>query len=533
MGSVEENCRRMSRFLKESAQKQADLTIFPELSVVGYPPKDHIEMEGFVGKSRQALDRLAADHSGQNFIAGFIEESGESGKGKFNAAAFCSGGKVQFIQRKTLLPTYDVFEETRYFDSAEGSDLFEVAGEKIGITICEDIWTDEELLEQKLYQRNPAEVLKQKGATLIVNLSASPYRTGKEKIRQRLLERLVERLHVPFVYVNLVGGNDEILFDGGSVALNEKGTIIGRAKVFQEDLVVVDLKKGEGEIQTWPASSESWQADALVMGIRDYVGKCGFKKVVIGLSGGIDSALVTLLAAEALGPKHVVCVSMPSSFTSGASQRDAAVMTAKLGVELITVPIHPLMKEYDQALSKLFREKPRDVTEENIQARIRGNLLMALSNKFGWLVLATGNKSELAVGYCTQYGDMVGGLAVIADLFKNEVYTLAQHLNELWKPIPDRVFRRPPSAELRPDQKDEDSLPPYEVLDPILKRYVEEMASVESIVNEGFDQKVVEEVIELVNRNEYKRRQAAPGLRLSRKAFGVGWRMPIARGKAQ
>jgi NAD+ synthetase len=532
MGGLAENARRIARFLDEAASRNADLTIFPELALVGYPPKDLLEIEGFVSRSREVLDRLAADHADREFVVGFVDEAGATGKGRFNAAAYVARGKVRFVQRKSLLPTYDVFEEARYFDSGADSDLIRIGGESVGITICEDIWNDEEFLGRKLYLRTPAKELKEKGATLIVNLSASPYHEGKEKIRRRLAEKLVGDLRVPFAMVNLVGGNDEILFDGGSLAIDSRGGVVARARVFSEDLVIADFGNGSGDLREWPETSEAWRAQALVMGVRDYVAKCGFRRVLIGLSGGIDSSLVALLAVEALGSENVTGLSMPSPFTSGASLDDAAFLARKLGIGFRTIPIEPLMKGYDLALSEVFAGKGRDVTEENLQARIRGNLLMAISNKEGALVLSTGNKSELAVGYCTQYGDMAGGLAVISDLPKHGVYELARHLNRKWQAIPERVFVRPPSAELRPDQKDEDSLPPYPVLDPILKMYVEGRASAESIVQAGFDREDVERVIALVDANEFKRRQAAPGLRLTPKAFGSGWRMPIARGAA-
>ncbi|MFH1262704.1 MAG: NAD+ synthase [Pseudomonadota bacterium] len=532
MGAVDANCRRIARFLKEAASRGADLTVFPELALVGYPPKDLLEIEGFLPRSREALDRLAADHPKQDFIVGFVDAGGKTGKGKYNAAAYVSGGKVRFVQHKSLLPTYDIFEEARYFDSADRSDLVTIGGMPVGITICEDIWNYEEFLGRKLYERFPARELKEKGAKLIVNLSSSPYHDGKEKIRKRLFDRVVSDLRIPFVIVNLVGGNDEILFDGGSVALDPHGKVLARCKVFEEDLAVVDFGNGSGDLHPWPEKSPEWVARALTMGIRDYTHKCGFDRALIGLSGGIDSSLVALLAVEALGAGKVTGVSMPSPFTSEASQTDAAALAAKLGIGFLTLPIEPLMKEYDRSLADLFAGKEPDATEENIQARIRGNLLMALSNKFGALVLSTGNKSELAVGYCTQYGDMAGGLAVISDLPKEGVYTVARYLNDKWKAVPKRVFDRPPSAELRPDQKDEDSLPPYGQLDPILKMYVEERAGIDRIVKAGYPREVVERVISMVDRNEFKRRQAAPGLRLSPKAFGSGWRMPIARGDA-
>ncbi len=532
MGAFEANLNRMDRFLREAKGKGADLTIFPELTIVGYPVKDFVEQEGFVERSKEALVQFAQDHQGENFLCGFIDTWSGPGKGRFNAAALVINGKIKFVAHKALLPTYDVFDEARYFDSGTVNEIVEICGYKLGITICEDIWTDENIGGRKLYSRNPAQELKQKGAEIIVNISASPYHEGKEEIRRKLLKNLVEKLNVPFVLVNLVGGNDEVLFDGGSFALNSDGALIAQCKVFEEDLLIVDLKKNEGEIRAWPSRNEAWASCALKMGIHDYVKKCGFKDVVIGLSGGIDSALTAVLATEALGPQNVTGLFMPSPYTSDMSREDAQDLAQKLGIRFLTLPIDSIMKSYEEGLSQVFKGQKKDVTEENIQARIRGNLLMAFSNKFGALVLSTGNKSELAVGYCTQYGDMAGGLAVISDLSKAKVYELARYLNEKWNAIPQRVFSRPPTAELRQNQKDEDSIPPYSVLDPILKLYVEEMRSCEAIVSQGYDKKIVEQVIRMADRNEFKRYQAAPGLKLSPKAFGIGRRMPIARGSA-
>ncbi len=532
MGAVTENVRRISRALSETRSKDVDLTVFPELALIGYPPQDLLDRKGFVGESLRALERLAQDHKNDPFIVGFAELGGKTGKGRFNSAAFVSDGKVAFVQRKRLLPTYDVFDETRYFDAGDKSRCVRIGGKKVGLTICEDIWTEPEFLGRSLYAENPAWDLKKAGAELLINISSSPYHDGKQEVRKRLTRQLSRMHRLPLIYVNLVGGNDELLFDGGSFVMDSSGKVIARASVFSEDLIVVDLDHGSGECRDWPKDLCVWQAEALVMGLRDYVRKSGFSTVVLGLSGGIDSALVALLAAEALGPDHVIGVSMPSPFTSPETRKDAEILAGKLGIGFMTMPIDAVISAYERALAEAFHGSPRDVTEENIQARVRGNLLMALSNKFGHLVLSTGNKSELSVGYCTQYGDMAGGLAVISDLPKGGVYQVARHLNRKWNAIPESVFLRPPTAELRPDQKDEDSLPPYEVLDPILQLYVEENADEKTIVKAGFDPAIVSRVVRMVDRNEFKRRQAAPGLRLSRKAFGVGRKMPIARGSA-
>jgi len=532
MGAVAENCKRISRFLHQAAKENADLVVFPEFSLNGYPAKDYLDQEGFLSNSLKSLDALAKENEGLSFVVGFAQPVDQRGKGVLNAAAFVSKGKVQMIQGKSLLPTYDIFDEARYFDEAIDHQLFTFQGKKIGITLCEDIWADESVMGRQFYTKHPARELKKKGAEIIINISASPYHLEKEKAREELVKKLVSEFEVPMIFVNLVGGNDEILFDGGSFAVNENGEVLGRCKVFEEDLQVVDLGKKQGKIQEWPVAAEAWKSQALIMGIRDYVKKCGFKKVVIGLSGGIDSALTAVLAVDALGSENVLVVSMPSKYTSQASREDAETLASLLKIEFLTIPIDSLMSSYDDLLANVFRDCQKDVTEENLQARIRGNILMAISNKFGQLVLSTGNKSEMAVGYCTQYGDMAGGLAVISDLPKLDVYKMARFLNGNSKRIPQRIFDKAPSAELKPNQKDEDSLPPYEVLDPILRLYIEECKNVESIVSLGFDKSIVKRVIAMVDQNEFKRRQAAPGLRLSSKAFGFGRRMPIARGPA-
>ena len=532
VGAIAENCNRMRRFLDQALDEGVDLVVFPELAVIGYPPRDLMEQEGFVEEARAAFEEVARSCKKIPFIAGFVDEAIGRGKGRLNAAAYVVDGKIRFVQHKRLLPTYDVFDEWRYFDRGLTSELVQIGEYKVGMTICEDIWTDEAFLGKKLYDCDPALELAEQGADLLINLSASPYHEGQPQIREELLKKVVSKAGTPLLYVNLVGGNDELLFDGGSLALDASGNIIGRGKVFEEDFIVVDIKKGKGVERTWPTDLNEWRAKALSMGIRDYVHKCGFENVLIGLSGGIDSSLVALLAARALGADRVTGVSMPSRFTSSASRDDAEELSNALGTKLFTIPIESITSSFEEALQDAFEGTKRDVTEENIQARVRGNLLMALSNKFGSLVLSTGNKSELAVGYCTQYGDMAGGLAVISDLPKQAVYSLAKYLNNSMKAIPQRVFDRAPSAELAPDQKDSDSLPPYDVLDAILNLYIEQNRNIDSITSQGYDRKTVERVIQMVDRNEFKRRQAAPGLRLSSKAFGMGRRMPIARGPA-
>lgn len=530
MGAIEQNVKKIDGNLEKAKTLGADLTVFPELAIAGYPPKDLIERRGFVEKNQKALELLAKKHVDKRFIVGFIEKHGGPGNGQYNSAAYVERGKVKFVQRKSLLPTYDVFDESRYFDKGGGADVVDIMGSKVGITICEDMWAEHPMGERRLYRDNPTEELRRKKPDLFINISGSPYHLGKEGIRRQLIEKLVKKTKAPFVFVNLVGGNDELVFDGGSFVMDSKGELMHRSAVFAEELTLVDLDGGPFQIAPWPEAKEAWLGEALALGLRDYAKKCGFEKVLIGLSGGIDSALTALLAAEALGPENVSAVMMASPYTSTRSKEDAARVANALGIEFASIPIHECMKAYDHALKDVFKGLSQDATEENIQARIRGTILMALSNKFKKLVLSTGNKSELAVGYCTQYGDMAGGLAVISDLYKHEVYSLARHFNLKYQAIPEEVFTRAPSAELRPDQTDQDSLPPYGVLDAVLELYLEENMDEASIVAKGFESDVVRRVMRLVDQNEFKRRQAAPGLKVSAKAFGFGRRMPIARG---
>lgn len=532
MGSIETNVKKIAEYLDKAHAMGADLTVFPELSIVGYPPKDLVEQKGFVESNQNALERLCKDHADKRFIVGFIEANPSRGKGRFNAAAYVEFGKIRNIQRKSLLPTYDVFDENRYFDRAKNQSIVEVMGIKVGITICEDMWAEEKVDGKIIYDDRPIDALKLSGVDLFINISGSPYHVGKQDVRKRIISSIVSKYKVPFVFVNLVGGNDELIFDGGSFAMDAAGSVAVQARVFQEDLVLFDVDGPNKHTATWPSKEEDWMTAALSLGLRDYAKKCGFKKAVLGLSGGIDSALSVLLAVEALGKENVSAILMPSPYNIAASTLDSEEICKILGIEKHIVPIQDIMSSYDRSLEKIFSGQSKDVTEENIQARIRGNILMAYSNKFGHLVLSTGNKSELAVGYCTQYGDMAGGLAVISDLYKHEVYALTRHLNQKYKAIPENIFARPPSAELRENQTDQDSLPPYDQLDAILEHYIEEKLDVNAIVREGFDQALVERVVGMVDRNEFKRKQAAPGLRVSPKAFGLGRRMPIARGTA-
>jgi len=453
-----------------------------------------------------------------------------SGKSIANKAALLCGGRIVFEQSKMLLPTYDVFDESRYFQPAEQQTTYDFGNEHLGITICEDVWNDKNFWAKLRYERDPVTELVAQGTTLLLNISASPYTINKRTLRFEMLRSIAKTHKRSVIYVNQVGGDDSLIFDGASMAITPDGKVAAQALAFAEDLVLFDTESGQGEFHPQPPEEIEYAYRALLLGTRDYVSKCGFKKVLVGLSGGIDSAVVATIAVDALGAENVQGVSMPGPFSSDGSKKDAKVLADNLGIPMITVPITDVFAAYCQALGPAFGDRPPDVTEENIQARIRGNYLMALSNKFGSMLLSTGNKSELAVGYCTLYGDMAGGLAVISDVPKLMVYELAQWINRERELIPASTMEKPPSAELRPDQKDEDSLPPYDVLDRILKAYIEDLRSPQEIADKyGFDLKLVRDIALRVDRNEYKRKQAAPGLKITSRAFGFGRPFPIAQ----
>ena len=530
VGDFEGNRARILEMAREAHSGKADLAVFSELCICGYPPQDLIERPSFAERNQKELAQLA-QHIPLPALVGFVGKAqDDTGKPVANSAALIARGKILFEQRKMLLPTYDVFDETRYFQPAHTQYVFPMNSETLGITICEDSWNNKSFWPERLYDRDPVAELAGKGSTLMLNLSSSPYTLGKRGLRHDMLRAVAEERHVPVVYVNQVGGNDSLIFDGSSVAFMPDGRIAALAKSFDEDLVFFDSTTGIGDMHA-PMDDEFEAAyRALVIGARDYVRKCGFQKVVIGVSGGIDSALVAAISADALGAGNVTGVAMPGPYSSEASLRDAQQLGKNLGIEMLVLPITDIFASYRKMLEKTFAESPMDVTEENIQARIRGNIVMALSNKFGSLVLSTGNKSELAVGYCTLYGDMAGGLAVISDVPKTMVYELANFLNREKMRIPQAIIDKAPSAELRPNQKDQDTLIPYEDLDRILKAYVEDLQSPEQISDECLlPLELVRSVALQVDRNEYKRKQAAPGLKVTSKAFSVGRRFPLAQ----
>ena len=511
----------------------AEFFLAPELFLCGYPPRDLLLRADFVGANLAALAETAKSVGAIPLCVGYVDRNPERpGRALRNAAAVLQNGKIVWRTHKCLLPTYDVFDEDRYFEPAKTIAPFEFNGHKFGITICEDIWNDEDFWPERLYRRDPVKELIAQGAEIILNLSASPWHDGKEKLRLEMLRRVARDERVPLVQVNLVGANDELVFDGHSVALDSRGEVAALGKGFEEEILVVEA--GESRKQKTESTSdfpprEQQLFSALSSGIRDYVHKCGFKSAIIGLSGGIDSALVAVLAADALGADKVLGISMPARYSSEGSLSDAAALAKNLGIRYEVLPIEPVFKSVEKQLGKVFAGTKPNEAEENVQSRLRGVTLMALSNKFGALVLTTGNKSEMAVGYCTLYGDMCGALAPLADVFKMDIYRIARWVNRDREVIPAASISKPPSAELRPNQMDQDSLPPYETLDQILDAYIVQNLSREEIIRRGFDAAMVNDVLNKINFSEYKRRQAAPGLKVSPRAFGMGRRIPIAQ----
>jgi NAD+ synthase/NAD+ synthase (glutamine-hydrolysing) len=530
VGDFTGNADKIVEFAQRAQAAGAAMVLFPELSVCGYPPRDLVERTSFVARNREAIERIAARTRGIAVICGLVTAAeADTGKSVMNSAALLEDGKLAFLQSKMLLPTYDVFDEMRNFAPARSQILFPFCGQPMALTICEDAWNDKTFWDKRLYTFDPVEALMQAGGKLLLNISASPFWLGKRELRRDMLAAIARNYRVPVVMVNQVGGDDSLVFDGSSLVLDREGNVIAQGKSFEEDLICFDSERLTGEIHPQIEGQEASVYAALVLGTRDYVRKCGFSQVLVGLSGGIDSALTAVIAAEAVGPANVLGVGMPGPYSSRGSIDDACALAANLGIGFKLLPITPITETFNRTLQSVFAGRQEDVTEENIQSRARGMLLMALSNKFGALVLSTGNKSELGVGYCTLYGDMAGGLAVISDVPKTMVYGLARYVNSQRPVIPEGSLEKPPSAELRPNQKDSDSLPAYEILDPILEDYVEESRTAEQIAaTRGFDLAVVKRVIRMVDGSEYKRQQAAPGLKISGKAFGYGRRFPIA-----
>ena len=529
VGDFAGNSDKIIDFWHQADKSGAKIVVFPELALCGYPPRDLLLKKSFIIENELALEQLAKRGGKAVAVVGFASKNNYgSGRPARNSAAVLQNGQILATRHKSLLPTYDVFDEDRYFQPAKSVEPIEILNKKIGITICEDIWNDDVFIHDRSYERKPADELAATGTELLLNLSASPWSLGKEHSRHILLSQLSAKHGLPIVYCNLVGGNDELVFDGGSQYYNKHGVLSANATMFSEDLLIVDTEKTE------PKSNNTDDDNAkifcaLSLGVKDYLHKCGFQSAVIGLSGGIDSAVTAAIAVEALGAENVRGVAMPSQYSSQGSLDDAESLAKSLKIKYDIVPIESIFEKLKSQLEVIFDGYTEDTTEENMQARIRGNILMSMSNKFGSLLLTTGNKSELAVGYCTLYGDMCGGLAVISDLPKTRVYSLAKWINRKQEIIPESTISKPPSAELRPDQIDQDSLPDYEVLDDILDSYIVNGSDAETIISSGHDSATVKRMIRLINNNEYKRRQAAPGIKVTSKAFGVGRRIPVAK----
>ena len=532
VGDIDGNIGKIADTLKKTASDSPDCIVFSELFITGYPPRDLLKKPWFVTKTYEGLKQvlqLSGKYPETGIICGVPLSTGEkTGRGLYNAAVLLYRGKVLFQQNKSLLPVYDVFDEVRYFDPAQKQKTVSFKDEVLGISICEDSWNDPELWPRRNYNNDPMEELARQGATVFINISASPFQRGKELVRYSVIRNHARKHGIPFIFTNQTGANDELIFDGRSFSVDGEGEPVAVFPSFTEHVGIVDTTAPGKPGNYVPAKEIANVCGALLMGIKDYLNKCGFEKVIIGLSGGIDSAVTCALAVQALGKDNVSGVSMPGPYSSAGSRDDALKLARNLGISCKTISVSDINQTYLDTLNNHFNGKKPDITEENIQARIRGNILMALSNKFGCLVLATGNKSELAVGYCTLYGDMSGGLCVLSDVPKTMVYELAEYLNRKEEIIPEEIIAKAPSAELRPDQKDSDTLPPYEILDAILQRYVDENCSISEIIADGFAPETVKWIIREVNRNEYKRRQAAPGLKVTSKAFGIGRRMPVA-----
>lgn len=530
IGDFERQCRRILSYAQQAKEQGCDLVIFPEMAVCGYPPRDLLEQKAFIEANQQALEYLVHTITDIGVVIGFVTFNTEGmGKALFNSAVLFEDGRALYQVNKQLLPTYDVFDEHRHFEPGQPSLPFPYKGHRLGLTICEDVWNDKDVFDNRLYAFDPVDRLVHEGMDLLINIAASPFHKGKIDFRDHMLSTIARKHKIPVVFVNQVGGNDHILFDGASAVFNAQGRIKVRGADFREDLVIYDTRADSGDLHPVSKGPTAAVLNALVMGTRDYVTKCGFKQAVIGLSGGIDSALTAYVAEQALGSENVATVFMPSKYTSTHNFEDTRVLARNLGLKYQIICIDDIFQNVLSRLVPNADAKHPGLTEQNIQARIRGTILMGISNRDGCLVLSTGNKSELAVGYCTLYGDMNGGLAVISDVPKTLVYDICRHINKDKEIIPQRIIDKPPSAELAPDQTDQDDLPPYDVIDPILDGYVEQAKSKEELIADGFDANYVAEVIRRVDQNEYKRHQAAPGLKVTPKAFGEGRRYPLAK----
>ncbi|MGD8781777.1 MAG: NAD+ synthase [Ignavibacteria bacterium] len=530
IGDIEGNKKKIAEGYERGVREGADLVIFPELAICGYPPLDLVEKKEFREAVNSASKELASLTNGAGLIFGAITEKMEDvGTGVYNSAVLCYDGKIQFVQDKTLLPNYDVFDEVRYFERAKEVYVYEFKGEKLGISICEDIWNDDDYWKHRLYERDPVRDLVEKGAALLINISASPWNYGRREIRKEMLSTLTKNDKLPLVYVCCTGVQTDLIFDGGSMCFDKEGRLCLLGKTYEEDFFVFDTNKNYEEIENVSGSYEEEVLKGLIYGLKDYAGKTGFKKALVGLSGGIDSALVTYIAVRAFGKENVHVIMMPSEYSSEGSIKDSEKLISNLCIKSYNISIQPVFEKVKEMLTPIFNGKEEDVAEENIQSRIRGLYLMGVSNKFNLMLCTTGNKSEMAVGYATLYGDMSGALGIIADVYKTEVYKIARFINREKEIIPNEIITKAPSAELRPDQTDQDSLPPYDLLDKILKMYLEEYKEFNEINKEIHDEETVRKVLSLVDKNEFKRKQAAPALRVTTKAFGYGRRFPIVQ----
>jgi len=530
IGDFTHNTEKIKAAAEKALDLSCDLIVFSELVISGYPPRDLLEKKDFVEANQAYLQDLVKSIEGIGVICGYVDRNPKKTRNLlYNSAVLFEDGKILYTTHKRLLPTYDVFDEARYFEPGSECSPYPYKNHLIGLTVCEDIWNDREFFMKPRYPIDPVERMVKEGANLIINVAASPYYVGKREFKQDIFLNIVEKYKVPLVYVNQVGGNDSVLFDGISLAYNAKGKLVARACDFEEDMVLYDTTNQEGDIHPVSQSDAESITNALIMGTRDYIRKCGFSRTIVGLSGGIDSALTAYIAAWALGGNNVLLVFMPSQYTNKANFEDTKALATNLGAKLVTIPIEEEFGIFLKDLSPLFKDVATEVTGQNIQARIRGTVLMAISNKLGHLLLATGNKSELAVGYCTLYGDMSGGLSVISDVPKTMVYEIARYTNKDGEVIPESIIQKPPSAELKPDQFDQDDLPPYEMLDAILKAYIEDNKAPQEITEMGFEPSIVKDIIERINQNEYKRHQSPPGLKVTTKSFGYGRRFPIAQ----